>query len=43
MMASIAIEKAIPAAPNSMLDQSQQRIKEDQSWVLTADAGQISL
>lgn len=43
MMARIAIENAIPAAPNNMLDRSQQRIKKNQIWVLTADAGQTSL
>ena len=42
-MASIAIENAIPAAPNSMLDQSQQSIMEDQVWMLTADAGRTFL
>ena len=43
MIARIAIENAIPAAPNSMLDSSQQAIMKDQVWVLTADAGRISL
>lgn len=43
MIASTAIENAIPAAPNNMLDQSQQGAIEELAWALTADADRISL
>ena len=43
IIASTAIENAIPAAPKSMLDHSQQGITEDPDLILTVDAGRTFL